>query len=85
VQRITEFKINAERENRRVKPGEFTTACAQACPTEAIVFGDLNDPASEVSKLKSEPTDYTLLAELNTRPRTTYLAVVRNPNPEIKG
>ena len=84
VQRVTEFKINAEREGRRIKDGEFTTACAQACPTEAIVFGDLNDPTSAVSKLKAEPTDYALLAELNTRPRTTYLAVVRNPNPEIK-
>ena len=73
------------REGRRIKDGEFTTACAQACPTEAIVFGDLNDLNSEVSKLKAEPTDYTLLAELNTRPRTTYLAVVKNPNPEIKG
>jgi MoCo/4Fe-4S cofactor protein with predicted Tat translocation signal len=85
VQRVNEFKIAAERENRRVNDGEFTTACAQACPTEAIVFGDLNDPNSNVSKLKAEPTDYTLLAELNTRPRTTYLATVRNPNPEIKG
>jgi MoCo/4Fe-4S cofactor protein with predicted Tat translocation signal len=84
VQRINEFKIAAERENRRVKDGEFTTACAQACPTQAIVFGDLNDKNSEVSKLKTEPTNYALLAELNTRPRTTYLATIKNPNPEIK-
>jgi molybdopterin-containing oxidoreductase family iron-sulfur binding subunit len=84
VQRITKAKIDAERENRRVRDGEFTTACAQSCPTEAIVFGDLNDPNSRVSKLKLEPTDYTLLPELNTRPRTSYLATVKNPNPEIK-
>jgi molybdopterin-containing oxidoreductase family iron-sulfur binding subunit len=84
VQRVNEFKIAAEREGRKVRDGEFTTACAQACPTEAIVFGNLNDPNSEVSKLKAEPTNYTLLAELNTRPRTTYLATVRNPNPEIR-
>jgi molybdopterin-containing oxidoreductase family iron-sulfur binding subunit len=83
VQRVNEFKIAAEREGRKVRDGEFTTACAQACPTEAIVFGNLADPNSNVSKLKAEPTNYTLLAELNTRPRTTYLATVRNPNPEI--
>jgi molybdopterin-containing oxidoreductase family iron-sulfur binding subunit len=85
VQRINETKITAERGNRRVRDGEFTTACAQSCPTEAIVFGDLNDPTSRVSQLKLEPTDYTLLPELNTRPRTSYLATVKNPNPEIKG
>jgi MoCo/4Fe-4S cofactor protein with predicted Tat translocation signal len=85
VQRITKSKITAERENRRVRDGEIVTACQQACPTEAIVFGDLNDPNSRVSQLKLEPTDYTLLAELNTRPRTTYLATVKNPNPEMKG
>jgi len=85
VQRLTEAKITAEREDRRVRDGEVTTACAQACPTEAIVFGDLNDPNSRVAQLKREPTDYTLLPELNTRPRTTYLATIKNPNPEIKG
>ena len=84
VQRINEAKINAEKENRRVRDGEVTTACQQACPTEAIVFGDMNDADSRVAKLKKEPAHYALLAELNTRPRTTYLGVIRNPNPEIK-
>jgi molybdopterin-containing oxidoreductase family iron-sulfur binding subunit len=86
VQRINHAKIEAEKENRRVRDGEVTTACAQACPSEAIVFGDMNDKTSRVAKLKQEPAHYGMLdAELNTRPRTTYLAVVRNPNPEIKG
>ena len=85
VQRITVAKIDSERENRRVRDGEVTTGCAQACPTEAIVFGDLNDPNSRVSQLKKEPTDYSLLPELNTHPRTTYMATIKNPNPEIKG
>ncbi|MEO8034677.1 MAG: TAT-variant-translocated molybdopterin oxidoreductase [Acidobacteriota bacterium] len=84
VQRINHAKIEGEKENRRVRDGEVVTACQQACPTDAIVFGDLNDKASRVSKLKAEPANYALLAELNTRPRTTYLATVRNPNPEIK-
>jgi MoCo/4Fe-4S cofactor protein with predicted Tat translocation signal len=84
VQRIQLVKINAEREGRGVRDGEITTACQQACPTEAIIFGNINDPNSRVARLKREPTNYGLLAELNTRPRTTYLATVRNPNPEIK-
>jgi molybdopterin-containing oxidoreductase family iron-sulfur binding subunit len=84
VQRIQYAKINAEREGRDVRDGEIMTACQQACPTEAIIFGNINDPEARVSKLKREPTNYGLLAELNTRPRTTYLATVRNPNPEIK-
>src|SRR5437764_1572381 len=87
VQRVNAAKIEAEKRggSQRVRDGEVTTACAQACPSEAIVFGDMNDPNSRVAKLKKEPTGYGLLAELNTRPRTTYLGVVRNPNPEIKG
>jgi molybdopterin-containing oxidoreductase family iron-sulfur binding subunit len=85
VQRVNEAKIEAEKQNRRVRDGDVTTACAQACPTDAIVFGDKNDPTSRVAKLKTEPTNYELLGELNTKPRTTYLANVRNPNPELKG
>lgn len=85
TQRIMTAKIAAERDNRRVRDGEIVTACQQACPTDAIVFGDLNDKNSHVSQLKAEPTNYSLLSQLNTRPRTTYLATIRNPNPEIKG
>ena len=85
VQRIQEAKIQSELEGRRVRDGEIVTACQAACATEAIVFGDINDPNSRVSKLKAEERNYSLLGELNTQPRTTYLASVRNPNPEIKG
>jgi len=83
VQRIQEGKFKAERESRPVKDGEITTACQDSCPTRAIVFGDLNDRASEVSMLKARSRDYSLLEELNVRPRTTFLAIVRNPHPEL--
>ena len=84
VQRIQGAKIQSEVEGRKVRDGEVVTACQSVCPTEAIVFGDINDPNSKVSKLKALERDYGLLADLNTRPRTTYLSVLRNPNPEIK-
>jgi molybdopterin-containing oxidoreductase family iron-sulfur binding subunit len=83
VQRINEARINAKNEGRAIRDREIRTACEQACPAEAIVFGDLNDEASLVSRWKGDPRNYGLLAELNTRPRTTYLASVRNPNPEL--
>ena len=84
VQRISEAKIDAEKEDRRVRDGEIQTACQAVCPTQAIVFGDINDKSSRVSAMKAEQLNYSLLAELNTRPRTTYLAALRNPNPEIE-
>jgi molybdopterin-containing oxidoreductase family iron-sulfur binding subunit len=84
IQRINAAKILAEREDRRVREGEIIPACVQACPTQAIVFGDINDPNSQVAKLKAQTRDYSLLEDLNTRPRTTYLARLKNPNPEIE-
>jgi Fe-S-cluster-containing dehydrogenase component len=83
VQRINKARVDASNEGRPIRDGEIRTACQQACPAEAIVFGDINDPESRVSALKAEPRNYRLLAELNTRPRTSYLAVVKNPNPEM--
>jgi molybdopterin-containing oxidoreductase family iron-sulfur binding subunit len=83
VQRIQGAKIQSEIEGRKVRDGEIVTACQAVCPTEAIVFGDVNDPNSRVSKLKAEQRNYSLLGELNTKPRTTYLTALRNPNPEI--
>ena len=84
VQRINWARIDAKREDRAIRDGEIVTACEAACPAQAIVFGNINDPASRVTALKKEPRTYGALAELNTRPRTTYLAAVRNPNPEIE-
>jgi molybdopterin-containing oxidoreductase family iron-sulfur binding subunit len=84
VQRINGAKIQSEKEGRAVRDGEIATACEAACPTQAIVFGNINDPNSRVSKLKQDARNYGLLAELNTRPRTTYLADVRNVNPELE-
>jgi len=84
IQRITRARIDSEKEQRRIRDREIQTACQQACPAEAIIFGDLNDRNSRVSRLKAGPRNYGLLAELNTRPRTTYLAAVRNPNPALE-
>ena len=84
VQRINAARIGAHREERDIRDGEVVTACQQACPAEAIVFGDLNDPQSRVAKIKAGPRGYALLSELGTRPRTTYLAALRNPNPALE-
>ncbi len=84
VQRITAGRITAEKENRKVKDGDVITACQQACPAGAITFGNLNDPNSKVAKLRADGRNYGLLEDLNTRPRTTYMAVVLNPNPELE-
>ena len=86
VQRIQAAKIEAEKQNdRELRDGEIVTACQQACPTEALVFGNINDPKSRVSRLRAQERNYSLLDDLNTRPRTTYLARVRNPNPDMEG
>jgi molybdopterin-containing oxidoreductase family iron-sulfur binding subunit len=85
VQRINSARIQAETEDRPIRDGEVLTACQAACPTSAIVFGNLNDPASQVAQQRSLARNYTLLADLNTRPRTTYLATIRNPNSALDG
>jgi molybdopterin-containing oxidoreductase family iron-sulfur binding subunit len=78
VQRIDEARIAAELEGRPIRDGEVTPACAQACPTKAIVFGDVSSPATGVSRRKAQARDYSLLEEFDTRPRTTYLARLRD-------
>jgi len=83
VQRIRAADIEAEKAGRRLRDGDVVTACQAACPAGAIVFGDINDRASRVYRMKAEPLNYALLAELNTQPRTTYLAALRNPNPRM--
>ena len=84
IQRITQHRIDSEREDRKIQDGELQTACQQSCPADAISFGNVNDPNSRVSKAKAIARNYSLLADLNTRPRTTYLAEIRNPNPELE-
>jgi molybdopterin-containing oxidoreductase family iron-sulfur binding subunit len=84
TQRISLARINAKLEDRQIRDGEIVTACQAACPTDAIVFGNINDPNSRVTQLKKNPLTYGLLEELNTKPRTTYLAVVRNPNTALE-
>jgi MoCo/4Fe-4S cofactor protein with predicted Tat translocation signal len=85
VQRISAARITAKIEGREIRDSEVVTACQGACPTQAIVFGNINDPDSQVAKLKASPLNYGMLTELNTHPRTTYLAKLRNPNPELAG
>jgi molybdopterin-containing oxidoreductase family iron-sulfur binding subunit len=83
IQRIEAVKIEADKNNRPIADGEILTACQQACPTDAILFGNLNDPNSRVAKAKAEERDYQVLADLNYRPRTSYTAGVINPNAEL--
>jgi MoCo/4Fe-4S cofactor protein with predicted Tat translocation signal len=85
VQRIRHAQVDADREDRKIADGEVVTACQAACPAGAISFGDLGDSAGAVAKWRGSPLNYSLLEELGTRPRTTYLAAVRNPNPELEG
>ncbi len=84
VQRINDARIEAKKQNREIADGEIVTACQQACPTRTIVFGNMADHESAVSRMKKEPRAYRVLEELNTRPRTSYLGKITNPNPEIK-
>jgi MoCo/4Fe-4S cofactor protein with predicted Tat translocation signal len=84
VQRIQEVKITADKENRAIRDGEIQTACQQACPAQVITFGNINDKSSRVAKLRSDERTYQVLADLNTRPRTTYVAAVINPNSELE-
>jgi molybdopterin-containing oxidoreductase family iron-sulfur binding subunit len=83
VQRINRARQDSKVQDRPIRDGEVLTACQAACPTDAIVFGDLNDPNSRVTALKAEAHNYGVLAELNTRPRTTYLAALKNPSPDL--
>jgi MoCo/4Fe-4S cofactor protein with predicted Tat translocation signal len=84
VQRINAAKIEADKENRAIRDGEIVTACQQACPAKAITFGNLNDKSSKVATLQADTRSYQVLADLNTRPRTKYTAVVLNPNEELE-
>jgi molybdopterin-containing oxidoreductase family iron-sulfur binding subunit len=83
VQRIREVEIRADKENRDIRDGEVVTACQQACPTHAITFGNINDSGSHVAKLKAQDRTYGVLADINTRPRTTYVAEVLNINEDL--
>ena len=84
VQRIEAVKIEADKEGRAIRDGEIITACQEACPTDAIIFGNINDKNSRVAKLKAEERNYLVLGDMNYRPRTSYIASVTNPNPELE-
>jgi len=83
VQRIEEAKIQSKVDRQPIPANWLQTACQQSCPTEAIIFGDINNAEAEVTRLKADPLNYGLLEDINTRPRTTYLAKMRNPNPAL--
>jgi Fe-S-cluster-containing dehydrogenase component len=85
VQRISAARIDAKKEGRDIRDGDVVTACQSACPSQAIVFGNMNDERSAIAKSKADPRAYGLLAELNTAPRTSYLAKISNPNPALQG
>jgi molybdopterin-containing oxidoreductase family iron-sulfur binding subunit len=84
IQRVTAARIAADKENRPIRDGEVVTACQQACPASAITFGNLNDKSSRVAKLAANQRTYQVLADQNTRPRTTYMAEVLNLNSELE-
>jgi molybdopterin-containing oxidoreductase family iron-sulfur binding subunit len=84
IQRIETAHNASDRDNRRIPDGDVLTDCQAVCPTQAILFGDQQDPATSVSRQKASPRNYTLLEELNTRPHTTYLASLRNPHPTLE-
>ncbi len=84
VQRISAVKIEADKGNRTIRDGEIVTACQQACPASAITFGNINEKGSRVAKLRADERSYQVLADQNTRPRTTYVAAVLNPNTELE-
>jgi molybdopterin-containing oxidoreductase family iron-sulfur binding subunit len=83
IQRIEEAKIEVQKENRTIRDGDVFTACQSSCPTDAIIFGNLNEEGSRVRKLLEHPLSYSLLAELSTSPRIKYMAQLRNPNPDM--
>jgi molybdopterin-containing oxidoreductase family iron-sulfur binding subunit len=83
VQRINAARITSKNEDRPIRDGEIQTACESVCPAQAIKFGNINDPESSVSKAKKDQRNYGILTDLNTAPRTTYLARLKNPNPEL--
>jgi MoCo/4Fe-4S cofactor protein with predicted Tat translocation signal len=84
VQRIREAEIHSQNTGREMRDGDVLTACQAACPARAITFGSISDPNSRVTKLKKSALNYGMMADLNTRPRTTYLAAIRNPNPDLE-
>ncbi len=85
IQRIRKANIRSGIEQRSIKEGEVVTACQQACPAGAIIFGNMTDPNSAINKARGNDRRYNVLAELNTKPRTSYLGRIRNPNPELEG